>query len=239
MKKKNILLLTTKTIHHFFFINQISKFCNLSIIFELKPYQPKFKTNNYFEKKQNNYEKKRWFKNEDQIKSYKNLEFLNVNNINSNKIIDYIKIKKPDIIFSFGISRLKKKYLNKIKKKIYNFHGGDTSFYRGLDSHLWSLYHNDIRGLKVTLHEVKDKLDTGNVILKEKLKINNLEKLYQLRSINTELCVKLAKKMIKNPKIKNQTLKEIGRYYSFMPAVLKETIEKKFKKKLKKIYGRS
>lgn len=236
MKKKNIVLLTTKTLHHFFFINEISKISNLFIIFENNNFKPKFQTKHIYEKKQFLYEKKKWFNN-GKFQIDKKLKFINVNNINNNKAINFIKLNKPDIIFSFGASKLKNYFLNKVKKKIYNFHGGDTSFYRGLDSHLWSLYHNDLRGLKVTLHEVDDKLDTGAVIFKEKLILNKSNKLFQLRSINTELCLKLAKKFINLKKIKKIKQKKVGRYYSFMPAELKNLINIRYKVRLNKMYN--
>ena len=236
--KKNVILLTTKTPHHFFFINQISKFCNLLIVFEKKVLKPNFKTNHNYEKHQVLYEKKKWFNNK-KIKIFKDFKMLNVDDINEKKSINFIKSNASDLILSFGISRLKKDFLKKIKKKIYNFHGGDTSRYRGLDSHLWSLYHNDLRGLKVTLHEVDDKLDTGNVIYVENLQLRKTNKLHQLRSVNTELCIKLAKKLLNNKKIKTKKQNKIGRYYSFMPTDIKDLINKKYQKKLKKIYNDS
>tara|TARA_B100001989_G_C24536907_1_gene464976 strand:+ start:108 stop:824 length:717 start_codon:yes stop_codon:yes gene_type:complete len=234
--KKNVILLSTKTPHHFFFINEISKNCNLSIIFENESLKPVFNVHNNFEKKQVLYEKKIWFKNRS-IRISKNLNVLNVKNINNNKTIDFIKSNNPDIIFSFGISRLKKAFLNTVKKSIFNFHGGDTSFYRGLDSHLWSLYHNDLRGLKVTLHEVDNNLDTGKIILKKKLNLKNTKYLYQVRLLNTELCIKLANEVIKNPNLRKMKQTKIGRYYSFMPSELKKIINIKFKKKIKFIYN--
>ena len=144
---------------------------------------------------------------------------------------------KPNLLLVFGTRKIKSNIIDRCKGKIYNFHGGDTSFYRGLDSHLWSLYHNDKRGLKVTLHEIDKKLDTGNVIFKKRLILKKSKKLYQLRSINTEICVKLARKFIKNSKIKKNKIKEIGKYYSFMPSEIKDLINKKYTKKLKIIYN--
>ena len=238
MKKKNIILLTTKTPHHFYFINQIAKLCNLSVIFESKILKPTFKIKHNYEKKQFLYEKKIWFNNS-KIQIHEKLNSINISNINNYKAIKFIKLNKPDIIFSFGVSRLKKIFLKKFKNKIYNFHGGDTSFYRGLDSHLWSLYHNDIRGLKVTLHEIDEKLDTGYVVFKEKLLLKKSKYLYQLRSINTEICVKLAKKFIRNSVIRKIKIKKIGRYYSFMPNQIKDLINTKYKNKLKIIYNDS
>ena len=236
MKKKNVILLTTKTSHHFFFINELSKICNLFIIFENSYFKPSYKIKHQYEKEQIFYEKKKWFKNS-KVGIDKNLKILNTKNINSIKVIDFIKLNKPDVIFSFGISRLRKKFLNNIQKPIYNFHGGDTAYYRGLDSHLWSLYHNDIRGLKVTLHEVSAKLDTGDVISKHKLELKGINKLYKMRAKNTELCVNMAEKFIKFSKIKKIKQKKHGRYYSSMPFDLKNIINNKFKIKINKIYN--
>ena len=47
--KKKILLFTTKTSHHFFFINQISKISNLAVVFEERKLKQKFKTTHYYE----------------------------------------------------------------------------------------------------------------------------------------------------------------------------------------------
>ena len=209
MKKKNIILLTTETPHHLFFINEISKISNLIIIFEKNDLKPNFKTKHSYEKKQFSYEKKKWFNNS-KIKINKKLNFLYIDDINNIKVVEFIKMNKSDIIFSFGVSRLKKEFIDSVKKKIYNFHGGDTSFYRGLDSHLWSLYHNDLRGLKITLHEVDENLDTGNIIFKEKLNLTKSNKLYEIRSINTELCIKLAKKFIKEKKLQKLNKKKLA-----------------------------
>ena len=227
--KKNIVLLTTKTSHHFYFINEISKICNLFIIFENNILRSDFNIKSVYEKKQFLYEKQKWFDNK-QIKIKKQLKFLNTNNINSIKTVNFINFYNPNIIFSFGISRLKKDYLNKINRKIYNFHGGDTSFYRGLDSHLWSLYHKDKKGMKVTLHEVDAMLDAGKIAMIKKLKLNKINELYQLRSITTEMCVLIAKKVIKKTKIYSKKPNKIGRYYSFMPKDLKAVVSKSFKK---------
>ncbi len=238
MKKKNVVLLTTKTSHHFFFINQISKISNLTVVFENDILKPNFETSHNYEKKQISYEKKNWFKNKN-IQISKDIKFIKVDNINDNKTIEFIKLNNPEIIFSFGISRLKKVFINNVKKKICNFHGGDTAFYRGLDSHLWSLYHNDLRGLKVTLHEVDKNLDSGKIIFQRLLNLKNTKELCQLRTLNTELCIKLAKKLIKNSKTTKIKQNELGRYYSFMPKDLKNLVNIKYRDKLKIIYNDS
>ena len=47
-----------------------------------------------------------------------------------------------------------------------NLHGGDPEKYRGLDSHLWSIYHEDWASLVSTLHVVSKDLDAGDSIEK-------------------------------------------------------------------------
>ena len=235
-EKKNVILLTTRTTHHNFFINQISKICNLFLVFEKKKIKPIFETRHSYEIDQNIYEKKTWFNNKN-FKIHTKSKILDVFDINDVATSIFIKKNNPDIIFSFGISKLNRDFLKKINKNIYNFHGGDTSFYRGLDSHLWSLYHNDINGLKVTLHQIDNDLDTGGIIFKKKLNLKKTNKLHQVRLLNTNVCVSLAKKFIMSKSFKVRKLKKLGRYYSYMPGVLKNVINKNYIKKLKIIYN--
>ena len=207
----------------------------MAVVFEERKLKQKFKTTHYYENQQHLYEKKNWFKNK-KIEIKKKINLIKVKNINNSNTIKFANTFRPDIIFSFGVSKLTKSFINKIGKPIYNFHGGDSLYYRGLDSHLWSLYHNDRRGLKVTLHEVDSKLDTGRVVYKKELDLKKTFSLFQLRSINTEICVKLANKLINDKKIKKKKLTKFGRYYGAMPAVIKNLIYKNYKKKIKFIF---
>ena len=120
-----------------------------------------------------------------------------------------------------------------------NLHGGDLNRYRGLDSHMWSIYHNDFKSLITTLHFVKRKIDSGNIIFKKKIVINNKTKFESLRALNTVNCVKLVLKYLillkKNKYIKNKKLNLLGRYYSAIPNVLIDRCIKNFKKNKKKI----
>ena len=118
-------------------------------------------------------------------------------------------------------------------KHIYNLHGGDPEIYRGLDTHLWAIFHKDFNNLYTTLHRVDPELDTGNVISKKKLSLKNISDLYKLRALNTEICCELVKNLLsqikKNTLIKDYKQKKVGRYYSAMPSSLKSDCIKKFK----------
>ena len=229
MKKIKVVLLTTKTTHHYYFINQLIDFCELVVIEETKNLKPNFEIFHKYEKQQNQFELKKWFIDK-KLKLNKKIEIHKVKNINQIKVVNIIKKFQPDLIFSYGVSKISRDIIKKIKKKIFNFHGGDINYYRGLDSHLWSLYHRDHKGMKVTLHEVESRLDTGKILLVKKLSLKKINKLYQLRSITTELCVLIAKQVIKKIKIYGKKPNKIGRYYSFMPKDLKHVVYKNFNK---------
>ncbi len=229
MKRSKVLLLTTKTPHHYFFINELNKISNLTVVQENNTLKPKFKTSHFFEKKQHNYELSKWFKDL-KLKLSQKINVIEVKNINHTKTINTINSLRPKFVFSFGVSKINKKVIKSIKNKIYNFHGGDITLYRGLDSHLWSLYHKDLRGLKVTLHEVKEALDAGSILVLKKIKLDDIKRLYELRSCTTELCLAIAKNLIKKGKIIKKKPKMIGRYYSFMPRDLKDVVNKNFEK---------
>ena len=108
--------------------------------------------------------------------------------------------------------------------------------YRGLDSHYWAIYHNDFDSLETCLHQIDQNLDTGKILFRTKIKLKKKINIHMIRYLNTEICIKLAKKFIniikmkKNFKLNKQKVK--GRYYSFMPSVLKLNLDKKLQKYL-------
>tara|TARA_E500000178_G_C16957369_1_gene724333 strand:+ start:89 stop:796 length:708 start_codon:yes stop_codon:yes gene_type:complete len=232
--KKKIVLLTNETVHHHHFIKKIvSKKINLSILLETKKIKKNYQVKHKIDSLMQNYEKKKWFNNKyKQIKkNYKVKEF---KDFNSPKCINEIKKIKPDIIISFGSGYLKKNFLNNFRNKIFNFHGGEPSLYRGLDSHLWAIYHNDFRNLNVVFHKVDGSLDTGAIVYKKNISFKKLNNLSKLRYLNTEICIQLFHNFLKNyKKFKSIKQNKVGRYYSSMPSVLKSEVFKKFKKKLK------
>ena len=223
-------LLTTKTTHHIYYENQIYKnFKNMITIFETKTIKSNFQTNVNFEKKRDEYEKKIFFKNKNQSFKSNNFE---VENINNPKVIDILEKNKVKYLIVFGTKKIKLNIIKLYKDRIFNLHGGNPEEYRGLDSHYWSIYHNDFTNLVSCIHILNKKLDDGKIIFRSKLKIPKKTRIYQLREINTVNCVnmsyKLLKKIEKSKKIKSFNQNKIGRYYSFMPKDLKYICKKKF-----------
>ena len=102
------------------------------------------------------------------------------------------------------------------------------SKYRGLDSDLWAILENRLDLVGITIHEVKEKLDSGRTFYEKKLNIKN-KKIYQLRYYTTVLAVKylllLIKNILKKKKVKIKKLR-LGKYYSFMPLILKNKCKK-------------
>ncbi len=224
-----IVILTTKTAHHTYFIKKISNLSleTIDIFFETRKIKFPFKTFHNFELKRKNFENKNFNKKIDTKKTIANTFY----DINSKECIDKIKSINPKIIIVFGTGKINKDFIKNFKNKIFNLHGGDPSLYRGLDSHLWGIYHNDFNFV-VTLHKLKLKLDTGDVVYKKVIKIKKIQ-IWQIRYFTTLACIDLVSKLIKNFRnnIKYPLIKQIkiGRYYSSMPSNLKEICCKKMK----------
>ena len=228
-----IIILTTQTLHHTKFVQDILEVCpDIDVILETKSLIPPFDINHSYLELQDDYESNLWFQGTlPKIKDF--VHSIEVNNINDQDCFSFIMNAEPDLIVVFGTSRIRASLINCLSRPALNLHGGDPEYYRGLDSHLWSIYHGEYNRLVTSLHEVSAALDAGAILNKRPVKLTPAMELFQLRAANTDCCCSLVIDAIKQYQKEGswnaQAQKQIGRYYSFMPTVLKEVCVKKFK----------
>ena len=235
-----IAILTTETLHHVHFVRTILNYYkNLKIFCEtgkIKKYP--FKTLHPFEIKRKEFEKLKWFEKK-KLKLNEIAATEKFDSINDADALRSIKKYNPDLIIVFGTKRIENKLIEIKSNKIFNLHGGDPERYRGLDSHLWSIYHNDFTALLTTLHRLVSKLDTGDIVAKCSIPITRNLPLYKLQAMNTEICIKLTLNLIdtfvKYGNIASRPQRKLGRYYSAMPRDLKTICFQKFKNFTKNI----
>jgi methionyl-tRNA formyltransferase len=229
-----LAVLTTETTHHAFFVQKLQKsFPIAGVLIENQLLTPSFETVHAFEKKRDTYERRAFF-------GKKNVKIAGlaavkvVNSVNDAQVIEWLKEIKPDVTIVFGTCRIKPEIIRACSGVMLNLHGGNPEEYRGLDSHLWAIYHRDFAALSVTLHKINAILDDGEVVAQEQIKILPNMKIFELRRATTEICVRLVVKALKQWKksgvivAQKQTVK--GRYYSFMPSCLKEICVSQFEK---------
>lgn len=234
-----IAVLTTQTLHHSYFIREICKQFPVDIVIsEQKGVKPPFEIHHPFEDDREDYEQELWFTDNQPLLS----DFastLEVDSINDAAVSDCIISNRPDIVIVFGTTRIRKALIDASADRIINLHGGDPEYYRGLDSHLWAIYHNDFSNLSVTLHTVNEELDDGRVIAQEPIALSPGIELKMLRSLNTEICVRLCLNALdmysRFGNFITRPQRKIGRYYSFMPAVMKTICKNKFDKYINKL----
>tara|TARA_B100000579_G_scaffold352723_1_gene307218 strand:+ start:41396 stop:42115 length:720 start_codon:yes stop_codon:yes gene_type:complete len=232
-----LALLTTKTTHHYYFAKQIMKYCDVIDIFiesknmECSKEEKAEEEHNKFIYKQTKFEKELWFENNfENFSDIKNVnEFLS---LSSDDAINEISKKTYDIGIVYGTSKLKEKLIDSINFPIYNLHGGNPEYYRGLDSHLWSVFHNDKKGLVLCLHVLAKDLDAGDIIFQTNIPLEKGMSLHQLRASTTKQCINLTRLLIESIKnkiplpMRSQSKK--GRYYSSMSNDQIIKCEKKF-----------
>lgn len=231
--KKKILILTTETVHHAFFIKKISDFfSNVCVYIEnISKHKNQFTTDHPFEQRRNYYELERWFGGKE-VKISEIAHTKLYEELNSTSAIDALSREGADVVVTFGTRLLKKEIIDLFPGKIFNLHGGDTSRYRGLDSHLWAIYHNDFDALITTLHHLDQDLDAGNIVMQGEIELSQGMSIESLRAVNTELCITMTCSLIdcisRSHIIPSRKLWNLGRYYSAMPKELKEVCVKRF-----------
>ncbi len=234
MKRKKIIILTTDTLHHSFFVQQILEKRDVEkVIIEKNSILPPFDIYHPFENKQGEYEKQNFFNNKN-VKVSDLTDVVESDTINDSNIINLIKKISPDIIVIFGTRKISDDLIRQCPEGIINLHGGNPEEYRGLDTHLWAIYHRDYANLTTTLHRVVNKIDAGDIIFKKKIKIFKNMKFHSLRYYNTKICIELTLSALdmfeQIGNFRGKPLRKLGRYYSFMPSVLKDICVKRFNK---------
>lgn len=232
-----LVILTTQTLHHAHFVRQIAQQIDIAaVMVEKQVLSASFDTHHPFEDEREIFEKELWFSDGtgSNISDWAQTETFN--SINDTAAITCLDKVDPDLVVVFGTGRIHPELIQACRGKMLNLHGGDPEYYRGLDSHLWAIYHNDFSNFIVTLHTVNEQLDDGLIVQKETLDIIPGTRLEEVRSLTTQSCVRLtlgACDMYKRSKeIICHPQKKKGRYYSFMPAVLKEICYNKFSKRM-------
>jgi folate-dependent phosphoribosylglycinamide formyltransferase PurN len=229
-----VLILTTDAPHHSFFVRELAVvFPQLHVIIESTGLSPLFDVRHSFEQERDFYELRAWF-NGAQVTTRELAETFVCENINQAECIAHISELRPEVTVVFGTRKLSPSVIEAAGANIVNLHGGDPEYYRGLDSHLWAIYHGDYSNLVTTLHTVNEVLDDGRIIGISPIPLVRGMKLHELRRRNTECALRLTVDaigdLVRSGIMQSRAQRQSGRYYSFMPSVLKALCVKKFER---------
>ena len=228
-----IVVLTSETLHHTYFVQELNKsFPVESVLVEQNIVAAPSGTHHPFEDTREDYEQRAFFQNKHlHLKDVANT--CDVSTVNEPTSIALLKKIAPAVMIVFGTGMIYREVIQICPNGIINLHGGDPEEYRGLDTHLWAIYHRDFNGLVTTLHHVNEKLDDGQIILQSAIPVRRGMQLYELRRYNTEICIDMAISALDMFKRWGHTIcrpqHKKGRYYSFMPSLLKEICQVRFK----------
>lgn len=227
-----IALLTTDTLHHTWFLQALKKhYDDVFVINETTSVQPKFETRHSFEDQRDTFESRFFFNGRD-LHLNDIARCVDCQTINDPAALQALTAYKPDILIVFGTRRIKAPLMDAFPGRIINLHGGDPEYYRGLDTHLWAIYNDDLASLETTLHILDHDLDTGAIIQKQALNLDDIPDLSQLRAVNTQACVDLCLGALKTFETLGYFItspqNRRGDYYSFMPAETKAICVQKY-----------
>ena len=234
-----VILLTTDSPHHLYFVKEISTVFNFAgIAIESQMLEAPFRTHHPFEDARDHYEITQLLQKEEiRFKDY--CETKVFNNINDEGCLQFVAGLKPDVIITFGTGLIRKPLIHLCPDGFVNLHGGDPEYYRGLDNHMWAIYQREFEQLIVTLHRLNLNLDDGDIIQQAQIRLDKNFKIKNLRAENTKLCVELTLSALLTfnqlGSFISKPQKKKGRYYSFMPADLKQICVKNFGKYIQKL----
>jgi hypothetical protein len=202
-----------------------------AILIERRPYAPPFDTHHPFEDERDRYEREILLEGGEHPFS-EVAETRSYDRVTGESCVRDLGEIAPDAIIVFGTGKIPPGVIRSARIACLNLHGGNPEQYRGLDTHLWAIYHQDFGNLITTLHSVDSGLDTGDIVFQTKLALTRGTRLSRLRSVNTGACIDLTRLAFHSlgttGKLPSRPLATIGRYYSSMPRILKEICLQRF-----------
>ena len=223
-----ILILSTNTKHHTYFINKIAQHNDIcGIVYERKVLKKDYVTGPFYDNLADKFEDK--FFEDDNTTTENTYELskdlqkkvVEVHSVNNRHLQKYIESMNPDLIITFGTGIVKPYIFNIPKWGTINIHRGDIHNYRGLDSDLWAIKNEDFDKINVTLHYVDEDLDTGDILIEGNQPLKDVEEIYQLRYYTTKLATTMMLMVLSLFKTRNKKLtgtkqENLGDYYTAM-----------------------
>lgn len=229
-----LLILTTETLHHAHFVREIApQALETLVLCETVGHRAAYDTAHPFEAARDAWERDHWFGGRDaRLADFAATECFA--SMNEAAAVARIRDFEPSLIVTFGTGKLGAQVIVAGGDRLLNLHGGDPEFYRGLDTHLWAVWHGDFAGLQTCLHRVAAGLDEGDIVATLPVRLWRGMELHQLRQSNTETCIRLTRlamaELADGGAVTSRRQGRQGRYYSFMPTALKDVCVRKFRK---------
>ena len=203
IKKKDIGIIVNYNLLHFKLINNLInyKLFNLKfIVYENKKKKDNWKfififnihlIKYFFRLIKNFFFEKNYFNNS----KIDNKKF---SNLNSPNLIQYIKKKNVDYVFTLNINTFFNELtLKKLNNKLINIHIGNLNNYRGSFIIFHCLYNRE-KYLDITSHFIQKKIDSGIHISQIKINLNKFINIYDVYLYAFDKQFDLIKKTMKN-----------------------------------------
>ncbi len=86
-------------------------------------------------------------------------------NLNTPQTVTFINAQTPDLVLSYGVHKLAPETLGGIDCPLkWNIHGGLSPWYRGVTTHFWPSYFLEPRLTGMTVHELTQAIDGGDIL---------------------------------------------------------------------------
>ena len=186
---KKILLLFGDDLRNKFILNKVlSKFKNCKVIIQKKNKEKlKKKTDSLLQNhlKFRDVSEKKFLKiNKNYINKYNDITYIELNELNSQKMINKVRNFKPDLVLCYGITLIQKKLLSTLPNKTINIHSGLTQKFRGYASNFWACYMLEPNNVGATIHYVIEKADSGNILHQVRADLRKNYNLHDLSSVS-------------------------------------------------------
>jgi len=84
--------------------------------------------------------------------------------LNTQGTWDFLAEHSPDLLLSYGCHMLSNETLSKVDGEKWNIHGGLSPWYRGGVTHFWPSYMLEPQMTGMTVHELTQQLDAGDIV---------------------------------------------------------------------------
>ena len=131
-------------------------------------------------------------------KKFNQIIKINQDDISNGKLEVIIILSKADVLITYGCHMIPNNILNLIKLYKWNIHGGLSPWYRGNTTHFWPTYLLEPEYTGMTLHELTDKIDGGNIIHQTSVTINKDDGIHENASRTVKEFSDSLPKLLKN-----------------------------------------